>query len=313
MLTGGLTLLAGLALPAAGQLVGLTAWLFLTYTIRVIEWLARVPGASQPLHLPAEGLLAVYAIIAAVTLWAAAGPPRRRAVIERLRSHPRRNAALGGLAVVVLLAGAWWLQRPDGRLHVAFLDVGQGDATLIQSSDGRQVLIDGGRYPSRVLAQLGEQMPFWDHSLDLVVATHPDDDHAAGLVSVVERYDVDGVMTNGATADDAGYAALLAAAEATGAAVLVAQPGQTIDLGDGARLDILSAGGDAGMADNDASVVARLTYGELSVLLTGDAGEAAEAALLAGGQLARTVVLRRGITGRIRPVGRRFWRRFGRR
>ncbi len=306
MLTGGMTLLAGLALPAVGQLVGLTAWLFLTYTIRVIEWLARVPGASQPLRLPAGGLLAVYVLIAAVTLWAAAGPSRRRVVIERLRSHPRRNAALGGLAVVVLLAGVWWLQRPDGRLHVAFLDVGQGDATLIQTPDGRQVLIDGGRYPSRVLAQLGQQMPFWDHSLDLVVATHPDDDHAAGLVSVVERYDVDGVMTNGATADDAGYAALLAAAKATGAPVLVARPGQTIDLGDGARLDILSAGGDASLADNDASIVARLTYGELSVLLTGDAGEAAEAALLAGGQLAPTVVLKAGHHGANTSSGAAF-------
>ena len=208
--------------------------------------------------------------------------------------------------MVILLAGAWWLQRPDGRLHVAFFDVGQGDATLIQSPNGRQVLIDGGRYSSRVLAQLGEQMPFWDHSLDLVIATHPDDDHAAGLVTVVERYDVDGVMTNGATADDAGYAALLAAAEATGAPVLVAQPGQTIDLGDGARLDILSAGGDAGMADNDTSVVARLTYGELSVLLTGDAGEAAEASLLAGGQLSPIVVLKAGHHGANTSSGEAF-------
>ena len=306
MLTGGVTLLAGLVLPAAGRLVGLTAWLFLTYTIRVIEWLARVPGASQPLRLPVGVLLAIYGVIAAITLLATAGQPQRRAAAERLRAHPRRNAALGGLVVVALLAGAWWVQRPDGRLHVAFLDVGQGDATLIQSPDGRQVLIDGGRYPSLVLEQLGEQMPFWDHSLDLVIATHPDDDHAAGLVTVVERYDVDGVMTNGATADDAGYAALLAAAQATGAPVLVAQPGQTIDLGDGARLDILSAGGDAAMADNDASVVARLTYGELSVLLTGDAGEAAEASLLAGGQLAPAVALKAGHHGANTSSGAAF-------
>ena len=295
MLTGGLTLLAGLAWPAAGRLVGLPAWLFLSYTIGVIERLARLPAASVPLRLSAGGLLGVYALIAVVTIAAAIGQPQRRAAAERLRANPRRNAALVGLAVVVLLAGAWWWQRPDGRLHVAFLDVGQGDATLIQSPDGRQVLIDGGRYPSVVLERLGEQMPFWDHSLDLVIATHPDDDHAAGLVSVVERYDVAEVLTNGAAAgDDAGYAALLAAAEATGAPVLVATPGQRIDLGDGARLDILSAGG---ATDNDASVVARLVYGELSVLLTGDAGEAAEAALLAGGQLAPTIVLKAGHHG----------------
>ena len=306
MLTGGLTLLAGLVLPAAGRLVGLSAWLFLTYTIGVIETLARVPGASVPLRLPVGGLLAVYAVIAAVTIAATIGQPRRRATAERLRANPRRNAALVGLAVVVLLAGAWWLQRPDGRLHVAFLDVGQGDATLIQSPDGRQVLIDGGRYPSVVLERLGEQMPFWDHSLDLVIATHPDDDHAAGLVSVVERYDVAGLLTNGVAADDAGYAALLAAAEAGGAPVLVAQPGQRIDLGDGVSLDILSAGGDAGIADNDASVVARLTYGELSVLLTGDAGGAAEAALLAGGQLTPTVVLKAGHHGANTSSGEAF-------
>ena len=142
MLTGGLTLLAGLIWPAAGRLVGLPAWLFLTYTIGVIERLAQVPRASVDLRLPAGGLLAVYGAIAAVTLWAATGQPQRRAAAERLRSHPRRNAALVGLAVVVALAGAWWVQRPDGRLHVAFLDVGQGDATLIQSPDGRQVVYE---------------------------------------------------------------------------------------------------------------------------------------------------------------------------
>lgn len=306
MLTGGLTLLAGLVWPAAGRLVGLPAWLFLTYTIGVIEQLARVSWASVPLRLPAGGLLAVYAVIAALTVIATTGQPQRRAAVARLRANPRRNATLVGLAVVVLLAGAWWLQRPDGRLHVAFLDVGQGDAILIQSPDGRQVLIDGGRYPSVVLERLGEQMPFWDHSLDLVIATHPDDDHAAGLVSVVERYDVAALLTNGATADDAGYAALLAAAEAAGAPVLVAQPGQRIDLGNGARLDILSAGGDAGMTDNDASVVARLSYGALSVLLTGDAGEAAEAALLAGRQLSPTVVLKAGHHGANTSSGAAF-------
>ena len=306
MLTGGLTLLAGLIWPAAGRLVGLPAWLFLTYTIGVIERLAQVPRASVDLRLPAGGLLAVYGVMAAVTLWAATGQPQRRAAAERLRAHPRRNATLVGLAAVVALAGAWWVQRPDGKLHVAFLDVGQGDATLIQSPDGRQVLIDGGRYSSLVLDRLGEQLPFWDHTLDLVIATHPDDDHAAGLVGVVERYAVAGLLTNGAAADDAGYAALLAAAEATGASVLVAQPGQSIDLGDGARLDILSAGGDASLADNDASVVARLTYGELSVLLTGDAGEAAETALLAGGQLTPAVVLKAGHHGANTSSGEAF-------
>ncbi len=292
MFSGGVALFASLLLPAAGRKVAVPAWLFLTYTLAVIDRLAAVPWASVPLSLSPLGLVAAYVAIGALTLLATRDGATGRTMAERLRPRAVSVTALAGVAVVLVLAGAWWLERPDGRLHVAFLDVGQGDAIFIQSPGGAQVLIDGGRYPSVVLERLGEQMPFWDHSLDLVVATHPDDDHVAGLPEVVARYDVARVITNGATADDApAYATLLA----DGAAVHVAVPGETIDLGDGARLDILSAGGGDGR--NDASVVARLTYGALSVLLTGDAEAAAESALLAGGRPLGSVVLKAGHHG----------------
>jgi competence protein ComEC len=193
------------------------------------------------------------------------------------------------LALILFLT--WLSGRPDGRLHVTFLDVGQGDAILIQSPSGKQLLVDGGRYPSVVLDQLGQQMPFWDRSLDLVVATHPDDDHTAGLVSVMERYDVAGLITNGAPVDsNPAFAALLD----SGAAVHVAAAGETIDLGDGVRLNVLNAGGGG---DNDASIVTRLTYGQFSLLLTGDVEAAAEEALLSGGQPLTAVVLKAGHHG----------------
>ena len=295
MASGGVALGAGLLLPAAGRIVAAPAWLFLTYTLAVIDRLAAQPWASVPLELSGRGVVAVYAAIGALTLLAMRDRDTGRTLAARLRLRPVPLAALGGAAVVVVLAVAWWTARPDGRLHVAFLDVGQGDAIFIQSPGGAQVLIDGGRYPSVLLDRLGEQMPFWDHSLDLVIATHPDDDHVAGLPEVVARYDVAQVITNGATADDApAYAALLAGA----AAVHVAAPGERIDLGDGARLDILSAGGADGAAGrNDASIVARLTYGQLSVLLTGDAESGTEEALLAGGQPLASVVLKAGHHG----------------
>lgn len=295
MLTGGLTLLLGLLWPPLGRLAGLPAWLFLTYTLAVIEWLARWPAASVPLRLSSWGLVVVYAAIAGLTLLAMAEKKQRERFSTGLRARKGLGVALGALAVVVLLFGAWLLQRPDGRLHVAFLDVGQGDATLITSPDGRQVLIDGGRYPSALLDELGEQMPFWDRSIDLLIATHPDDDHVAGLVEVAERYDVGQLVTNGATADgNAAYATLLAAVNAD--AIHVAQPGETINLGDGARLEIIQ-GGRTGLSDNDGSVVARLVYGELTVLLTGDAGEAAEAAMARDGRPLAAVVLKAGHHG----------------
>jgi len=297
MLTGGLALLAGLILPAIGRVAALPAWLFLTYTVGVVHWLAGAPGASIPLALSPGGVVAVYAAIAGLTLFAALPRERRRDLLGRVHVGRRAGAALGVVAVLALLGLLWLRGRPDGNLHVAFLDVGQGDAILIQTPTGRQVLVDGGRYPSRLLEELGEQMPFWDRSLDVVMATHPDADHADGLISAVERYDVGQLVTNGADEDeDAAFAALLAAAAADGA-IHVAQAGETLDLGDGARLEILQVGAPGADEGNDASVVARLVYGELAVLLTGDAAEAAEAALLAGDRPLAATVLKAGHHG----------------
>ncbi|WP_374688725.1 DNA internalization-related competence protein ComEC/Rec2 [Promineifilum sp.] len=308
MLTGGLALLAGLIHPAAGRIAALPAWLFLTYTVGVIHWLARAPGASIPLALSPGGLLAVYAAIAGLTLLAALPRERRRDLLGRVHIGRRAGVALGVVAVLALLGLFWLRERPDGRLHVAFLDVGQGDAILIQTPAGRQVLVDGGRYPSRLLEELGEQMPFWDRSLDVVIATHPDADHADGLISAVERYDVAQLVTNGADGDDdAAFGALLLAA-ATDGAIHVAQAGETLDLGDGARLEILQVGAPGAEEGNDASIVARLVYGDLAVLLTGDAAEAAEAALLAGGRPLAATVLKAGHHGANTSCGADFLR-----
>lgn len=309
MLTGGVALLAGLLWPLAGRLTGLLAWPFLTYTVVIIEWLARWPAASVPLRLSPAALAAVYAAIGGLTLLASTRKEQRRGLAERLRARLGLVAALVALTLVMLLAVAWFLSRPDGRLHVAFLDVGQGDATLITSPGGRQVLIDGGRYPSMLLDELGEQMPFWDRSIDLIIATHPDDDHVAGLVAAAGRYQVGRLVTNGAPPDDdAAYAALLATAPE--GSVHTAQPGEVIDLGDGARLEIIHAGGPPGArsSDNNASVVARLTYGELSVLLTGDAEEAAEGAMLRSGLPLSAVILKAGHHGANTSSGAPFLR-----
>ena len=102
--------------------------------------------------------------------------------------------AAGVLAVVAALVWLAGRGLPDGRLHVYFLDVGQGDAIFVRTPDGHQILIDGGPSPAALLAELGRVMPFWDRTLDLVVLTHPDDDHQAGLFAVLERYRVAQVL-----------------------------------------------------------------------------------------------------------------------
>jgi competence protein ComEC len=298
MISGGVTALSGMAVPLLGQMTGWVSWLFLAYTTDIITLLAALPHAAVPLRLGGAGLAGVYGLVAVATVAASqrSKPDRVLATASGLRVKP--YALLSASLVAVLLAGLWATTGPDGRLHVSFLDVGQGDAILIESPAGHQVLIDGGRYPTAVLNELGRHVPFWDHTLDVVVATHPDEDHIVGLVPVLERYQVGTLVTNGAPADnDATYSALLDMAAARGTQLHIASPGEALALG-GATLTILHP--DAAYESdgtNGRSIVARLVYGDLSVLLTGDAEEAAEAWLLRSGAPLASTVLKAGHHG----------------
>ena len=103
----------------------------------------------------------------------------------------RFNPKLTFLAIFIgsgMLLGIWQF-LPDGRLHIVFCDVGQGDAIYLRMPNQADVLVDGGPDNS-VLSCLGKYMPFYDHTLDMVVLTHPQKDHFQGLISVVDRYKV---------------------------------------------------------------------------------------------------------------------------
>lgn len=95
----------------------------------------------------------------------------------------------GGFVAVFLLI-SYFAAAPDGLLHVVFCDVGQGDAIYIRFPNGDDGLIDGGRN-SDVLTCIGKHMVFWDRNIELVVLTHPQNDHFAGLTQVLKRYKVD--------------------------------------------------------------------------------------------------------------------------
>jgi competence protein ComEC len=298
MISGGVTAVSGMVVPLLGQMAGWVSWLFLAYTTDIITLLAALPYASVPLRLGGAGLAGVYGLVAVATVAASQRPKTDQPLVTASRLRVRQYGLLGASLVAALLAGLWATTGPDGRLHVSFLDVGQGDAILIESPAGHQVLVDGGRYPTAVLNELGRHVPFWDHTLDVVVATHPDEDHIAGLVPVLERYQVEMLVTNGAPADnDAAYAALLATAAARGTQIHVASPGETLALG-GATLTILHPDdGFESDGTNGRSIVARLAYGDLSVLLTGDAEEAAEQWLLRSDVPLASTVLKAGHHG----------------
>jgi competence protein ComEC len=158
----------------------------------------------------------------------------------------------------------------QGELMVAFLNIGQGDAIFIESPSGNQMLIDGGQGRS-ILRELSKVMPFYDRSIDAVLATHPDQDHIGGLPEVFQKYEVGLFMEPGVSADTSAYEELKGKIEILKIERLEARRGMVVDLGGGAFLEILFPDRDpSGMETNSASIVTQLTYGEHEFLLTGD-------------------------------------------
>ncbi len=173
----------------------------------------------------------------------------------------------------------------EGVLRVVFLDVGQGDATFIESPTGVQTLIDGGA-DSRVLSALSSQMGFFDHDIDMIVATHPDQDHIGGLIDVLIRHNVKNVLMTENVNDTPVYESFMEAVKEEGANILYARAGQVYDLGMGSAgsttLTILFPDHDPmNLESNMSSIVAQLRYGNSTYLLTGDSPKEIEEYLVA--------------------------------
>lgn len=205
--------------------------------------------------------------------------------VDFIRRHPWVPAALL-LALVCL--GVWLVvlgqPKREGLLVFAVLNIGQGDALFVQGPTGMQVLIDAGPNTGAVLRELPKVMPFGDRTLDAAVETHPDADHMGGFLDVFERYKVGAFITPGIIKHNTTTDALDRAVEREGALIFVARRGMVVDLGGGAYLEVLYPDVDvSGYTDktNNGSIVARLVYGQTSVLLTADAAFKTEDHLLA--------------------------------
>jgi competence protein ComEC len=288
MLAGSAGVVAGIAgLEQIGQWILALPWLCLTWTVGVVQWTASLPGAS--LEIAGYGLGAMLATYAAIVVVKQRSGLRR--LFDRLRGWAAPNwwgrlvspVAATGLALTTVLAWTAVGALPDGRLHLWFLDIGQGDGILIQTPSGRQVLIDGGASPEALFSELGAVMPFWDRSLDLLVLTHPDGDHMAAQAEVPVRYQVARAIHTTHAAQHPDETLWRERMADGGVAVVEMAAGGWLDLGDGVALWVVwpTAAGVAGEdADNENSLVTKLVYGDFSALLTGDAGLVSERLLV---------------------------------
>ncbi|HUS71268.1 MAG TPA: DNA internalization-related competence protein ComEC/Rec2 [Anaerolineae bacterium] len=297
MIVGGLATLLGALRPLLGQPVAWVAWLFLAYTIGIVELTARLPLTGLELGGFSAGAMWLhYALFVGVVLAARQDRSRLREIWGGLTQRLNTKLMIGGLALAVILTWIAALQMPDGRLHVHFLDVGQGDAIFIQCPNGQQILVDGGPSPSVLLSHLGRRMPFWDHSLDLVVLTHPEDDHLGGLVDVLTRYDVSLVLDSGQVCTSATCKAWRSLIGEKEIPYRRAESGMRLELGQGVQIEVLHPPTplmtNTASDINNNSVVLRLQYGQFSALLTGDVMEEAENTLLMSGRPLDSLVLK---------------------
>ncbi|HYM83596.1 MAG TPA: ComEC/Rec2 family competence protein, partial [Candidatus Dormibacteraeota bacterium] len=229
MAGGALGLLAG-AIAALGgpiplvAIVALPGWLSLGAMIAVVRASASVPFASVDLTPPFDTAAALVAVAVSIALLPGVRTRLRSAVDLRRGGATKRSApvpAIGGgpthdasphaattasravRLVAVALAAAIALtvlaasSRPDGRVRITVLDVGQGDAILVEGDRGGRLLVDGGPDGATLLRALDERIAPWDRRIDVLVLTHPHDDHVGGLAALLGRYRVGNAFENG--------------------------------------------------------------------------------------------------------------------
>ena len=210
------------------------------------------------------------------------------------------------LFAVLLVAVSAATASASENLTVHFIDVGQGDSELIQFN-GKNVLIDGGtpEMGSRVESYLRGHGA---SSLDLVVATHPHDDHIGGLLTILNDLLVGQVLDSGQTHTSQTFENYLNLIDRKNILFNTAERGQTIDLDPAIKIEVLSppATHFAGDDLNQNSVVLKVTYNKVSFLFMGDAGFVAENSIMAAGYDLKSDVLKVGHHGSSSASGSAF-------
>ncbi|NOZ05542.1 MAG: DUF4131 domain-containing protein [Chloroflexi bacterium] len=281
MLSGGAATIAGLVALPLGRLLAWFPWITLTYTIRVVEWTARFPHASLEVgRFPRAWLLPYYGLLlAGPWVWRQRG--KRLAAYgaafgRRLRPVWYSNATLAVLGIGALISWSAALSTPDGRLHLHILDVGEGNAVLIVTPGGSQVLVDGGPDPTRLLPGLGRAMPFWDHRVEWVVVTRLASSHLTGLLPVLERYEIGGILSPPGRGQGSAYQAWKTQIAQKHIPQTKGRDGQQLTLGQGAVLEVLHPP----KGSDDSSLLLRLQWKRNCFLLAQGLGEKEEAAVV---------------------------------
>lgn len=201
-----------------------------------------------------------------------------------MRRANRSNRFLVAIACLLLAGNAWlWLLVPrgPGRLVVTFLDVGQGDAIVVQGPSGRVLLVDTG--PGTGLDDAGRRvvLPFLRSqgigAVDGILLTHPHDDHVGGAASILERVDVGRLLVGTEDSPEPAFKRVIHVAHDRGVGVVRLRRSMALNLGGGASAEVLNPSDAMAISPNNGSIGLRIHYGATAIVLAGDAEAEAEA------------------------------------
>jgi competence protein ComEC len=284
-----------------GAVLALPGWVALRLMVATVETAAAIPFASVTLPAPIALALATATIAAVLavrlhrsrhrtTRPASDRPAERQVGGRQPTTVPSRamRLALLSLAVSIVVGGAIVMSRPSGVPRVSVMDVGQGDAILVEGSRGSRLLIDGGPDPARLLIDLDARIPPWDRRIDAVILTHPHEDHVAGLARLLDRYRIRRVFEPGMRGPGPGYAAWLARLSTTVAPVrggLAQGDRLTVDDIDlrvlwPVRGQVPTDPPDGGTGINNVSIVLLGAVGHYRFLLAGDVEQGIDPSLV---------------------------------
>jgi competence protein ComEC len=289
LILGGLATILAFTSSTLGILLFAPVFVLLSWTVSIVRAFADLPFASLEAALHPNAVAAIFGVWLAAAILRATKPNWAERLWIWLRARKLISALLFVLICAAALGIAYLRSLPDGRLHVWILDMGHSHAVLIQSPNGAQMLIDGGRFPSRLLTAIGDRMPFYDRHIEVLAITHPDENDFSALSEVLDRYDVGAAIYHGQPNLGDRWTGLQEHLPLT-----IVGRGTTFALDNSVTVEILHPPSAPAITDNfgDGMLVIRVGYGTTSFLFTSDMSLEAQTTLLeAGVPLASTLLV----------------------
>jgi competence protein ComEC len=242
MVGSGLAVFISLAVYPVGQLLAWLTWPFAAYTIRMVEFFNSLPYREIRLGDSSIWLvLSFYATLLAVTFsW-----PSLKEWFATRRDALRNTILTAIIMALFACTMVFWRSAAtagDGEFHITFLDAKSADAILIQTPDGRNVLINGGESSSELSDELGRRLPFFSHKLDWLIIASTQENQLAALPRVVERYRPENVLWSGNVQASFSSRELDKYFAEKAIPVTLAEVGQKLELGDGAFIEVKAGG-----------------------------------------------------------------------